>query len=242
MDLREMVATKDAKKKPAQHRAWHSLQWLWQFLHTQFDPNTNPPPRAKGDFLRGACGRWEMPSQVVPKLQVVQTAGRGACTCGRALMEVMPQPRAPLEPPCSPLRQLSSTGAHRGPLALTGAAASTSPRGQSCTAAPTGHAVSREQGALAKAAPGDGNSSPSPSSSSAAASAAFTCKTHRTSVSSSVPDTAQDCKTESKKRDLEGQHSLISMQVRNGFFLQDEAEAEYSLIPVSYNCWIRFGK
>lgn len=140
-----------------------------------------------------------MLSQAVPKLQVVQTARRGVCTCGRALMEVMPQPRAPLEPPCSPLRQLSSTDTRRGPLALTGAAASTSPRGQSCTAAPTGHAVSREQGALAKAAPGAGNSSPSPSSSSAAASAAFTCKTHTTSISSSVPDTAQECKTESKK-------------------------------------------
>lgn len=97
-------------------------------------------------------------------------------TCGRALMEAMPQPRAPLELSCSALRQLSSASARRGPEALPGAAASTSPRGQDCTIASRGHDVSHEQGGLAKAAPGAGNSCPSPSSSSAAASAAFTCK------------------------------------------------------------------
>lgn len=101
--------------------------------------------------------------------------GGGLGTCGRALTEVMPQPRAglsPLGPSCSPLRQLSRAGALRGPVTPTGAAARTSPTGHDCTIACRGHAVPREQGGLAKAAPGAGNSTPSPSSSSAAANAA----------------------------------------------------------------------
>lgn len=84
-------------------------------------------------------------------------------------MEVMPQPRSSLEPSCSPLRQLSSSSARRGPVTLTGAEASTRPRGQDSTAACRGP---KERGGLAKVAPGAGNSFPSPSSSSAAASAA----------------------------------------------------------------------
>lgn len=91
-------------------------------------------------------------------------------------MEAMPQPRAelsPLEPPSrSPLRQLSSASALRGPVTLTGAAARTRLSGQNWTTACRGHVVSKEQGGLAKVAPGAGNSFPSPSSSSAAANAA----------------------------------------------------------------------
>lgn len=110
--------------------------------------------------------------------------GRGGFgTCGRALTEVMPQPRKQLSTLQQSLsrstRRLVSSDRDRSlrsPGTVTGAAARTRPSGQNWVTVGSGQGVSQEQGGLAEAtvAPRtEKNAVSSPSSNSAAANAAI---------------------------------------------------------------------